>query len=107
MTTSVLQGSAGPRSGEQLRVRLDVLSPDYRNGLPFSACQSDVVQPNTVVVSYEHAYALMRAHGETGWTAAVAGTESPSPCERGEGLSRPIRVVSWRQGAGCPRSADR
>jgi len=46
MTTSALQDQRDP--GLVNNFLSDWTSPEYRNGLPFNACQSDVVQPNTV-----------------------------------------------------------
>ena len=41
--------------------------------------------------SYEHAYDLVRAHGEAGWTARVI------PLSMGSGLWRPSEVVKHLQ----------
>lgn len=52
-----------------------------------------------VVAWYEHAYALVRAHGETGWTPHGLGrleNEQPGLTGGEHGL----------QAAGCPRAAE-
>jgi hypothetical protein len=56
-----------------------------------------LVVVGVAVVSYEHAYALVRAHGEDGWTARLVPTVPTGLASGLSGSSRRSSTQPWHR----------